>query len=400
MMTLPHPLNDRFKQAMIPALIMGVFTNGYILLLFVLLGLKEAFFSPLIGLGVFLAAYFLLKFNVVSSKMIFIISGYLVAVEVFIHTYYLGWDSGFFYFIFLLPTVFLLNTTWKTWAVISYSSSIIAIMAVLRYLFFSYDSAFPVSPEIQANIGLLNASLTGIVVLVVMYYFSRTIGEKDEALVAANLELEKRNKEISNQHSHLQVLLKEVHHRVKNNLQIISSLMSLQERNIEDDEVAAVLNESKRRVEAIALIHQKLYQDNKVNRVDFNSYLNEFIETQKVLSPKVTYSLNSIDSELSLDTSVPLGLILSEIITNSVKHAFKDVEKPSVDVNLTKKSEQFVLMVSDNGVGLPTDFDLHTPKSLGTEIIMALTEQIDAEIEVIVDHGTTFKITFIDSVTE
>ena len=399
-MTPLIPKNDRFKQAMLPSLLMGVLTNVYIWLLFFYLDLQEAFFSPLSGLVFFIAAYFMLKLNVISSKLIFIIAGYLVAVEVFIHTYYLGWDSGFFYFIFLLPTVFLLNTTWKTWAVITYSSSIIAIICVLRNLFFSSQSAFPISEEVQATISLLNASLTGIVVLVVMHYFSKTIAMKDEALVVANNELEYRNKEISNQHSHLQVLLKEVHHRVKNNLQIISSLMSLQERNIEDEEVAAVLNESKRRVEAIALIHQKLYQDNKVNRVDFNSYLHEFIKTQKIISSKVTYHLSSIDAELSLDASVPLGLILSEIITNSVKHAFKSIENPSIEVELTKNNEHFVLFVKDNGVGLPEDFDLLNPKSLGMEIIVALTEQIDGEIEVVSNQGTTFKISFVDKLTD
>lgn len=399
-MNKPNTTHDRFKQAMLPSLIMGVLTNVYILLLFFWLGLSEAFYSPLIGIGVFLAGYFILRMNIISAKILFIVAGYVVALEVFVHTYYLGWNSGFFYFLFLLPTVFLLNTTWKTWAIIAYNLSVIAIIGILRYLFFSSSSAFPISEEFQSNVSLLNASLTGIVVLVVMYYFSRTIGYKDEALILANKELGERNIEISEQHKHLQVLLKEVHHRVKNNLQIISSLMSLQHRTVEDEEVAKVLNESKRRVEAIALIHQKLYQDDKINRVDFNSYLNEFVEAQKILSPTVEFSYVSEEVVLSLDKSVPLGLIISEVITNSIKHAFKGIQNPKISIQLNRVENDYSLIVEDNGVGLPDDFNLDEPKSLGTEIIKALGDQIDAKIHPKVNNGTQFLIIFEDRIED
>lgn len=396
-MMLHNTLNDRFKQAVLPSILMGVITNVYIFILFAFLGVFEALFSPILGILLFLVGYVILKFNCIPLKLLFVIMGYVVASEVFINTYFLGWHSGFFYFLFLLPTVFLLNATWKTKAVILYFFTVIIIIGILRYLFLFSEPEVQVGESIIANIRLLNASVTGTVVLVVLYYFSRTIAAKDEALMIANAELEERNSEILNQHSHLQILLKEVHHRVKNNLQIISSLMSLQERTIKDKEGAAVLNESRLRVEAIALIHQKLYKGEKINRVNFNSYLCEFIETKKVLSPHVSYLLKLVELELSLDTSVPLGLILSELITNSLKHAFTGIEYPKIEVELHLSESKFILIVRDNGIGIPENFDLNNPKSLGVEIIGALIEQIDATIEINNQGGTSFKITFEDS---
>ncbi|MCH2229897.1 MAG: sensor histidine kinase [Crocinitomicaceae bacterium] len=395
-MTKLNTSNDRFKQAMLPSLIMGVLTNVFIFILFYWIGLKDAFYSPLIAIGVFLAGFFMLKMNLVSAQILFIVTGYILAFEVFIHTYYLGWNSGFFYFLFLLPIVFLLNTTWKNWAVISYNCSIVIIISLLRYWYFSQESAFPISEDVQANLSLLNASLTGIVVLVVMYYFSRTIEIKDEALIRANKKLGDRNIEISEQHKHLEVLLKEVHHRVKNNLQIISSLMSLQHRTVEDEEVAEVLNESIRRVEAIALIHQKLCQDEKGNRVDFNSYMHDLVESQKLLSPSVSFYYSSDKVVLSLDKSVPLGLIISEIITNSIKHAFDGIQYPTISIRLDKIGNNYSITVKDNGVGLPSDFNLDEPKSLGMEIVKALGDQIDADIHSKVVKGTSFIIVFED----
>ncbi|MEJ6776609.1 MAG: sensor histidine kinase [Crocinitomicaceae bacterium] len=396
-MTLHNKLNDRFKQAVLPSILMGVITNVYILILFAFLGIFEAVFSPILGIMCFLGGYAILKLNRISLKLLFVIMGYIVASEVFLNTYFLGWHSGFFYFLFLLPTVFLLNATWKTSAIILYSLTVIIIIGVLRYLFLFSEPEVQVGESTIANIRLLNASVTGTVVLVVIYYFGRKIAAKDEALMVANAELEKRNSEILNQHSHLQILLKEVHHRVKNNLQIISSLMSLQERAIKDKEGAAVLNDSRLRVEAIALIHQKLYKGEKINRVNFNSYLHEFIETKKVLSPHVSYLLKLVELELSLDTSVPLGLILSEVITNSLKHAFTGIEYPKIEVELNLNESKYILIIRDNGIGLPEDFDLNDQKSLGVEIIVALIEQIDATIEINTQEGTSFTITFEDS---
>ncbi len=172
--------------------------------------------------------------------------------------------------------------------------------------------------------------------------------------------------------------------------------MSLQSRAVEDTEVAEVLNESKRRVEAIALIHQKLYQEDKINQVDFKSYLEDFMNSQQLMATHLKCKVDSEETTLNLDIAVPLGLIISELITNIVKHAFDGVVNPELSVKLKSVAEGYELVVKDNGVGLPKGFDLMNSGSLVTEIITALTEQISAEITYYNNNGAEFKILFQD----
>jgi two-component sensor histidine kinase len=262
--------------------------------------------------------------------------------------------------------------------------------------YFRYDVSpvFEIPLEVESTINILNLTGTAFINLVIMVYFSRTINKKDQSLTKVNIDLERQNKEIVGQHSNLEILLKEIHHRVKNNLQIISSLMSLERNKVENKEVVAILNKSKRRIEAIALIHKKLYQDENFNRVDFKSYIEELMNSQKALNSNLKCIVDSEDVVFSLDTAVPLGLIISEMITNSVKHAFDGVDSPELKIKLTHKENGYELIVHDNGIGLPVDFDLDNPLSLGVEIINALAEQIEARIEFSNDNGAKFKIHF------
>jgi two-component sensor histidine kinase len=399
MMGSHSSIEDRFRLAMIPALWMGMITNAYVASVLVFVGASEALLSPISSCALFIGCFFLFKTNKINAKQAFLFIAYLVAIEVVVHTHFLGWDSGFFYFLFLLPIVFLLNSSWKTWMIVFFNASIIGITGSLFYCYADAPAAHFISHEALSYINLCNLAGTGTVVIVVMIYFSRTVNKKDEALIMANTVLARQNKEISEQHQNLQILIKEIHHRVKNNLQIISSLMSLQRRNVADEDVSEVLNESRRRVEAIALIHEKLYQDHLGNRVDFKSYLEELMESQQTLSSHVKCAVESDEVILSLDIAVPLGLIISELITNSIKHAFDRVEVPELKVNLSKDGNEFELVTKDNGVGLPVGFELQPPASLGSEIIVALTEQINARIEFSNDNGAMFKIFFQDQLT-
>jgi two-component sensor histidine kinase len=389
-------IDDRFKLAMIPATLLGILTNVYIFTVMVIVKLDDALVVPVAGSILFLAGYFFLKRNILQAKLVFLITAYTVVVEVCIHTHFLGWESGFFYFMFLLPTVFLLNSSWRPWMIVVFNASIVVITGMLRYTYHSAEVPSFISAETLEYVNFLNMGMTCLVVIVIMIYFSRTIHKKDEALMDANTELERQNKEILEQHKHQKILLKEIHHRVKNNLQIISSLMSLQQRNVDDADVAEVLNDSKRRVEAIALIHQKLYQDDKVNRVNFNSYLDELMVSQELMSPNVKCILEADEAVLSLDIAVPLGLIVSEMITNSIKHGFLGIDNPELWVTLTRDVDEYKLVVRDNGVGLPANFNLEEPTSLGTEIIGALTGQIDAKIDYSNENGAKFQIYFKD----
>ncbi len=393
-------IHDRFKLAMFPSLITGLLTNTYIISLLIVFNATHVLWSPIIGSLVFVFCYFLLRSDRMTSKLAFLLTCYTIAIEIAVHTHVLGWDCGFFYFIFLLPMVFLLNTTWKRWMIGFFNGSILLIFLWLRYTYYGDSGTHPFPEDWVANLNFLNALAVGSVVLVILIFFSRTIYSKDEAIIAANSELERQNKEILDQHDHLQILLKEVHHRVKNNLQIISSLMSLQARTVKDEAIVGILNESRRRVEAIALIHQKLYQGDHANQVNFKSYLDELMKSQHEMHPHVEYFVETDEVVLILDTAVPLGLIVSEMITNSIKHGFYETQEPKINVSLSQIESGYKLIVSDNGCGLDSDFDLKKPLSLGTEIIVALVDQIDATISHSNDSGAEFIIIFHDDIKE
>ena len=389
--------NERFRHVLIPSLLCGIGTNIYIICTLILCGVTYAIWSPIFGTVFFIIGLLQLRNGSEFIKPIFLITALIVCIEIIIHTYLLGWSSGFFYFFILLPAIFLLNSSWKIWLTILFNISIISAVCLTFYLFKGKPGFAHLSIEYSNVIYFINASGTGMIVIFVFLYFNRTVIKKDKELIQSNAELEKSYTEIQLQHEYSKVLLQEIHHRVKNNLQIISSLMSLQSRSIENKEANQVLNESKRRVEAIALIHQKLYQDKKSNLVDFKSYLEEILASQKILTPNLNCQLKSDAVTISLDTAVPLGLVVSEIITNSVKHAFNEIKKPALQIELMRNNNDFQLVVSDNGNGLPEDFNIESSTSLGSEIIVALVSQINGEIDFKNNPGAEYTIKFQDS---
>jgi len=387
-------MNTEFKKVMIPALLMGVITNIGIVCLFIFLKTYSIIYSPGLGAILFLAYFFLLKKDKISHKQSYLLVAITVIIEVCSHSYFLGWETGFYYYIFLLPILFLTGSSWSKKATIYINISVLLVTGLIWYFMHNVSAFFSIPLDVKSNIHSLNLAGTALINLVIMIYFSWTINKKDLKITKANIDLELQNKEIVGQHRNLEILLKEIHHRVKNNLQIISSLMSLERNKVENQEVITILNESKRRVEAIALIHKKLYQNKVFNQVDFKSYLEELMNSQQAITSNVNCTVVAVTTTINLDTAVPLGLIISEMITNSIKHAFTDVKNPELKIELSCVEDGFELIVKDNGIGLPKGFDLEKPSSLGTEIINALRDQINARIEYANDGGALFKIYF------
>jgi two-component sensor histidine kinase len=319
-----------------------------------------------------------------------------MAVEIWVHTYFLGWNTGFTYFIFLLPVVFLLNASWRLWMIIFFNGTIVLITLAIWIQFYKVDPVYLISNEAVQYVSLLNGTGTGVIILIVMIFFSRSLNRRDQDLIEANYELEERNEEISKQHKSLQILIKEIHHRVKNNLQIISSLMSLQSRSVADREISEILNESRQRIDSIAMIHQKLSRDDQANRVDFKAYLEDLTLFQKNINSNLKCSINSPSVTLNLDVAVPLGIIISELIINANKHAFDKTDEPELFVLLEKIESGFCLVVGDNGIGYPIGFGRTKAESLGMEIINALVDQIGAKVEFSNHNGARCKIQFKD----
>ena len=197
-----------------------------------------------------------------------------------------------------------------------------------------------------------------------------------------------------------ETLLKEVHHRVKNNLQVISSLINMQVRQVTDASARAALQECQSRVQAIGLIHEKLYQFEDYSRVPFSEYVRSLASTifqATGLAPSaVALDLQVETSSLAIDKAIPCALILNELITNALKHAFRGERGGVIHVALRRDSDaDLTLSVTDDGVGMPIDFDIEKSNTLGMQLVSTLVEQLEGRLEISrEDSGTTFRITF------
>lgn len=385
---------DAFKLAIVPTFLGGLITNLYILSILLYLDSPEAIWSPIISTFIFLIIVLKIKQGKIKTKKAYIFISLTIIAEVYIHSYYIGWHTGFYYYIFLLPLIFLMQKDWKKWVSFVYNFSTILLTFIAWFIYHESVPVHPAEPEFETLINSFNLGMTGFVTLIIMINFSSILNNTSEVISIANEVLEEKNKEISKQHKNLQFLIKEMHHRVKNNLQIISSLMSLQSSKVENETVANVLIESQRRVNAIALIHQKIYQEDHASQVDFKSYLDDLVYSQKILNSHIDWEVDCKETLLKLDIAVPLGLIISELTTNSIKHAFKEIENPKIWVSLKNDSDEFRLTVRDNGNGLPDKFNIESSSSLGHEIIVSLVEQIDAKLETDNSNGAIFNISF------
>ncbi|NEP55548.1 MAG: PAS domain S-box protein [Symploca sp. SIO2G7] len=200
-----------------------------------------------------------------------------------------------------------------------------------------------------------------------------------------------------------EVLLKEIHHRVKNNLQIIASLLRLQANRVEDPQAQAVLQECRNRVESMALVHENLYRSGDFSRINFTEYVRNLagnlFQIYNVKSGAIAFKVTvEHDIFISLAQAVPCGLIINELVTNALKHGFRQQGEGEVFVKLEASSQnQLILTVGNSGDILPRDFDLQTSQSMGFKLVMTLVKQLKGKIELERNGETIFKITFTAS---
>jgi two-component sensor histidine kinase len=196
-----------------------------------------------------------------------------------------------------------------------------------------------------------------------------------------------------------EVLLKEIHHRVKNNLQVVSSLVDLQADAVADAALRTVLGDVRDRVRSMALVHEMLYQSESLARVDFAEYsrslLSHLWRAHGSSSVTIKLSLDLQPTELTVDTAVPCGLILNELAANALKHAFRGRSQGEVTVALHRLPDGRVwLRVSDNGLGLPAGLDWRQSRSMGLGLVQMLAGQLNARLEASTGGGTGFELTF------
>ncbi|WP_317898833.1 tetratricopeptide repeat-containing sensor histidine kinase [Aurantibacillus circumpalustris] len=233
-----------------------------------------------------------------------------------------------------------------------------------------------------------------LIVIVFLIINNRRFKRREKQLSFKNNQIQDQNKQIEQSLKEKEALIKEIHHRVKNNLQIITSMLNLQIGKIDDEKTESIFFEAKQRINAIALTHQMLYQKTTISNINLVEYIETLVRqieasmsTSKI---EIATDLVANDNRLTIDGAVPLGLIINELLTNCYKHAFPQGKKGLITVSLTENAESFTIKVSDNGIGLPEDFDHEESKTLGMELVFILVEQLESKLIIKNEGGSAF----------
>lgn len=192
-------------------------------------------------------------------------------------------------------------------------------------------------------------------------------------------------------------LLKEIHHRVKNDLQLTMSLLSSQRRFLDNEAAIQAINDSEHRLKSLSLVHQKLYQGDDARLVNIKTYIQEILDYLKDSFgawQRVRFELHLADVMLDTSKAVPLGLILNEAVTNIFKYAFPGRQRGNVEISLTRQDRQLHFRIKDNGIGLPPNFDIAASKSLGFSLITGLSLQLEASLAIESRQGVEIRLTF------
>lgn len=270
--------------------------------------------------------------------------------------------------------------------------TILSILSVISYSIFVF-AYLPDNMDTYNRYTVPKAQYYTVVSIVVMIFFvNRQIilefikarNKAEDDLKAKNSELIEQNKIIENQNKEKTLMMNEIHHRVKNNLQVINSLLRIQSRKLEDEKAQAVFTEAQNRVVAMALVHEEIYRNENLGEIEFNSYIYNLAE-EIIRNHKSYNSVNlEVDSEVEYidnKTMVPLGLILNELIINSLKHGFKKSSGNKIKIEFKHEDDRLFLCYYDNGIGF-NPADVNQDESYGLELIDALSTQIDASFKI------------------
>jgi len=232
----------------------------------------------------------------------------------------------------------------------------------------------------------------------ILFFFYRIKQRANQELKNRQEKIEQQNFKLNQLLAEKEWLVKEVHHRVKNSLQIVSSLLNTQSKHLENEEARAAIRDSQNRMQAISIVHHKLYQSDDLASIEFKLYIQELVESICAsfhADSSIRFTFDIIDVILNTEQTVPIGLMLNEAITNSVKYAFTDTAQPHMTISLSAyPDDHYKLTIADNGKGLPSDFDLAKCNTLGINLMMGLAVQINGKLMIQEDNGTLVTIIF------
>ncbi|WP_324028309.1 histidine kinase dimerization/phosphoacceptor domain -containing protein [Maribacter sp. BPC-D8] len=319
--------------------------------------------------------YFKVHKNIVPTFNFSSIIGLITAVAVTVYSG--GINSPFIFMIPLIAFGGFINST-------RYGRVYFNIITVLILLVFTQSI-----PELRITENLVpeeSSSVFSLVsILFAVFILGNTLGK---TLLKTYNAMYSSKKELSNQVHEKQNLLKEVHHRVKNNLQTVSSLLSLQSRNIEAGPMKGLLKSTQNRVIAMAMVHEMLYMRNDISHIEYKSYVQELgeylIRSIKGNDNNVDLIIDIPDIKLGIDTAIPLGLLINETLTNALKYGIESDKEGAISIKLQKDLEQencYILEIGDNGIGFPETINYKTTKSLGLKLIHNLTRQLRGTIQ-------------------
>lgn len=377
----------RFKVSFDIICKLGVVVHTTLMFYFWLLDVYEmAIYNAVSTLFFFLMIYLIKKEY--NAKVVVFATSIEVVLHCYLATYFIGADCGFILFAFVLPPVFLLNPKWSRRSVYLFYLAIILSFCVNSFLFRYSTARYPQSEALvfYTNVGIVISVF--LMVFVVVFYYDKQVGDREEELNHANEELRLKNEEKN-------LIIKEIHHRIKNNLQVVISLLRLQASKINDHEVLEMFKDTQQRIFSMALLHENLLQEyalELINAREHFKFLSENLVNSYAVGKEIEVELDVDDIELAMQTLTPLGLIINEIITNSLKHAFEDVKKGKIGISLKSAGvKTYELQISDDGSG-------YTPKentgSLGTRLVSIFVKQLNGTLELKTNNGTNYKIIF------
>jgi two-component sensor histidine kinase len=246
---------------------------------------------------------------------------------------------------------------------------------------------------------IVGATLLLMVIIGLLVNYSRLKQRTNQELQVQQNQIEKKNNSLQDLVAEKEWLVKEIHHRVKNNFHMVMGLLRTQAAYLQSEEAIQAVTESQQRVQAMSLVHQKLYQSENLSAINMVDYIHELIDYLKDsfhTGHAIRFNLQIDPVKFNVSHSIPVGLILNEAVTNAIKHAFPGKKEDVIDISLKRIGEdRFLLVIKDNGVGLPAAFDLSNQTSMGMKLMRGLSDDLDATFQVNNNNGTQITLDFI-----
>jgi two-component sensor histidine kinase len=373
-----------------------------------------AFSVALIGL-LFCGVIYLNKKSMYSLARVTMILA--ANIGVFLFSTHLGFKSGIFLYIFACPQLIYLafHVNQKSQILISLIISGITFVSIFIVDYYKILNSIHLNPNELKIIYGINFISSFIFTVMLIRVFATNNENYIEMLKTANISLEgqqlslqneidekiKINLELEKSITEKEMLLSEVHHRVKNNLAVISGLLDLENLFVKEKSTSDILKDSKNRIKSIALLHEKLYKHDNLDRIDIKSYIKELIYFVQLSysndSKEIEINANIDSIEFNMETALPFSLFINELITNSYKHAFKEGENGIISLKLDKIDNSYIFEYTDNGIGYNIN-QLQENDSIGINLLNAFTEQLEGKLtdNTIEGKGCNISLQFID----